>query len=265
MIRAERHAKIISLIQEKGFVENNAIAQLLDISIVTVRRDIKALCKQNLITVEYGGGAARDYLRNLAEPLYETKLYLREEEKHVIGLAVINQVIQEGEAIILDSGTTTAHIAKSLRTFQKKLTVITNDIMVAKELGNNSNITVIILGGIERTSYYSTYGPFTESILRQIKANKAFIGVDAASIDFGISNTVLEEVTCKQLMIANSEETIVVADSSKFGKNAPYLIHSWEGISTVITDDKISQDYITFFKNRKIKTIIGSLPSNTSH
>jgi DeoR/GlpR family transcriptional regulator of sugar metabolism len=109
-----------------------------------------------------------------------------------------------------------------------------------------------VLGGILRRSFYSLYGPYTELALRNIHADKIFLGVDAVSMDVGVSNIVLEEVPMKQLMIQNSDQVVMVADSTKFGINAPYKVCSWEDIDYVITDDCIAKNYIEFLDNQGI-------------
>jgi DeoR/GlpR family transcriptional regulator of sugar metabolism len=247
MLRAERQAKILQTIRERGVVENEELSKIFDVSLATIRRDLKTLSDQRLIKLDHGGSTITDYLDSMGEPLYETKVYINEDCKAAIGAAAA-QMIQNGDTIILDSGTTNAQIARHLR--QRKLRqieVITCDLMVAKELGDDPNISVLVLGGLMRKSYYTTYGPYTEQVLRNIQANKTFLGVDAVSKERGVSNIVLEEVPVKELSIRASEQVIMVADSTKFGKSATYRVCGWDAINIVITDDGISSDFTDFF------------------
>jgi len=236
MLRAERQAKILQMVREREFIETEELAKILDVSRVTIRRDLRSLSEQNLIRLDHGGSAIVDYLEGLNEPLYDTKVYLNHGQKEAIGAAAA-ALIENGDTIILDSGTTNAEIAHHLKhTTLRNLTVITCDLMVAKMLCPEPNMNVLMLGGILRHSYYSAYGPYTEYTLRNVKANKFFLGIDAASIDNGISNLVLEEVPVKQLSISVSDKTILVADSAKLGHNAPYRVCGWDQINQVITD-----------------------------
>ena len=149
-------------------------------------------------------------------------------------------------------GTTNAMIAKYLRNSRlKNLTVITSDIIVAKELGSEPNISVVVLGGQLRKSYFNTYGPYTEYILRSIRANKYFLGIDAANKE-GVTNIVLEEVPIKKLMIEISETVIMVADLTKFDKTAPHRLCDWSAINRVITDSCIRDEYLGFFNDHHI-------------
>jgi DeoR/GlpR family transcriptional regulator of sugar metabolism len=114
-----------------------------------------------------------------------------------------------------------------------------------------------------RRHYYSTYGPYTEYVLRNLKADKFFLGIDAASKDFGVTNIVQEEVSIKQLSIQNSDEVILVAVSSKFGQNALHRVCRWEAIDRIITDNCISQEYLNFFNTQNIQTQV-VIPSTSN-
>ena len=255
MLRAERQAKIIQLIREKGYIENDNLSQLFDVTPATIRRDMKALAEQRLIRLDHGGAYDIDALDGSTEPLYETKVYVNREAKRFIGSAAA-EMICDNDTIFLDSGTTNTEIAQSLRSKSfHNLTVITCDIITAKVLCPVPNINVLVLGGILRKSFYTAYGPYTESILNNIRANKFFLGVDAASAEHGISNIVLEEIPIKQLMIQNSEKVIMVADGSKFGKNAAYKVCSWEAVDQVITDYCVSREYLEFFEGQQVKIL----------
>jgi DeoR/GlpR family transcriptional regulator of sugar metabolism len=229
---------------------------LLNVTQTTIRRDLKVLSEQNLIKLDHGGSFGTDFLGAGVEPFYETKVYINHERKRAIGAAAASMVC-EGDAIILDSGTTNAQIAHYLKHVHlKNLTVITCDLMVAKELCSEPNITVVMLGGQLRKSFYSAYGPYTEYFLKNLTARKAFLGIDAANVENGIFNLLVEEVPIKQLMIQNSDEVIMVSDSSKFGKNALYKVCSWDDIDQVITDNCANQEYLDCFKQKNIKVTV---------
>ena len=262
-MRAERQAKILQLIRERGFVKNEDLASIFEVTTATIRRDLKALKEQSLIRLDHGGSYDVDFLASGSEPVYETKVHVNKEPKRLIGQAAAG-LIRENETIILDSGTTNAQIAYNLRNQHfENITVVTCDIAVAHTLGSVKNINVIVLGGTLRRSFYSLYGPYTELALRNIRANKVFLGIDAASMDVGVSNIVLEEVPMKQLMIQNSDGVVMVADSTKFGINAPYKMCSWDDIDYVITDDCIEKKYIEFLDNKGISTTLVNIPAES--
>lgn len=261
MMRAERQAKVLQLIREREFVKNEELASIFQVTQATIRRDLKALKELSLIRLDHGGSYDIDFLAGGKEPLYETKVYVNKEQKRMIGQAAV-ELIRDNETIILDSGTTNLQIAHYLHNHHvENVTVVTCDIAVTHTLGSAKNINVIVLGGILRKSFYSLYGPYTEIALRNIHASKVFLGVDAASMDVGVSNIVLEEVPMKQLMIQNSDQVVMVADSMKFGINAPHKVCSWEKIDYVITDNCIEKKYIDFLDNQGISKTLVNLSS----
>jgi DeoR/GlpR family transcriptional regulator of sugar metabolism len=266
MLRAERQAKILQIVRERGYIQNDELANSLGVTPATIRRDLKTLNEQRLIQQDHGGAYNIDALDGSAEPLYETKVYVNRDAKRLIGAAAAASVC-DNETIMLDSGTTNAEIAQSLLGLQlRNLTVVTTDLIVARLLCPASSINVLMVGGLLRKSFYSAYGPYTESILRNIRADRFFLGIDAASESHGISNIVLEEVPIKQLMIQNSDRVIMVADGTKFGMNAPYRICSWDDVDCVITDQCISAQYLDFFATRSIDVQVvhrTSLPCET--
>ena len=168
-------------------------------------------------------------------------------------------LIHDGDTVILDSGTTTACIARSLKdSTLSNVTVITNDLIVGKELCPHPGITVVEVGGMLRRSYYTAYGHFTVQFLKNLKAHKAFLGLDAASITRGISALQLEEIAVKQSMMEISDEVILTADSSKFGIDATYKICDWNDIDRVVTDQGIGRDFVEFFDSANIEVDIVS-------
>lgn len=262
MLQAERHANILKLMKEKGFAKIKELEDIFHVSSITIRRDLKELSKQGLIKQVHGGAADVTSLSTSFEPLYKTKLYLNYEKKQAIAKKAV-EFINSGETIILDSGTTTLQIAIKLKNKRfKDLGIVTNDIKIADELCAVEHLEVIVLGGILRKYLYTLFGSFTIDFLEQIKVNKFFLAADAVSKENGISNANIEEVSIKKLMIQNSQNVILVADSTKFSTDAFCKVCGWEKINNIITDDKISDDYIKFFKEININCQIVSSINN---
>lgn len=252
MIRIQRQAKILQLLRERESVENSDLARVFGVTLATIRRDLTTLANQGIIRTDHGGAALISSASVYEEPHYETKVFVNRESKQAIGAAAA-ALVCSGDAIILDSGTTNAAIARSLRAARlKHLTVITCDLMVAKELCAEQHIDVIVLGGLLRKSYYSTNGAYTEAILGNLHADKLFLGIDGANMEHGITTIVLEEVPIKRLQIEISDWVILVADSSKFDKAALHRVCGWDSIDQVITDDCLRQEYTAFFAEHNI-------------
>ena len=146
-------------------------------SVVTIRRDVKVLSRQNLVSLEHGGVAVSDYIDGIVEPLYETKAYINSDQKEAIGMAAA-KLISDGDTVILDSGTTTACIARNLKNAKfSNVTVITNDLIIGKELCPHPGISVVLVGGMLRRAYYTdlrfccSLEPFLESLIEGSRHN----------------------------------------------------------------------------------------------
>jgi len=243
MLKAERHSEIVRLTEKHGFVQTEKFASMLGVSSVTIRRDIKELDKKNLIRMVYGGASSIGYLQERPEPEYDTKTHICALQKSAIGKKAVT-FINNGDILILDAGTTCLQIAKqiSIGNFTK-LSVITSDIISAKELNSNPDIMVILLGGVMRNQYHCVFGTFAENLVSNMRANKYFFAFDGFTPDRGFSSTFLEEIPLKQKMIEISQTVIAVSDSSKIGTDALYTICNPDKVSQLITDSGIDPMY----------------------
>lgn len=147
-------------------------------------------------------------------------------------------LIEEGDTIILDSGTTTLEIAKKLNRFQE-LTVVTNSLLVMKELEWNENVELIVIGGSLRRGILSLVGPLTVQALDGLIVDKAFIATNGIDFEKGITTPNLFEAEVKKAMIQSAKQVIVVADSSKIGKTSFSKVASIHDIDEFITDAKL--------------------------
>jgi DeoR family transcriptional regulator of aga operon len=162
-------------------------------------------------------------------------------EKSKIGAAAA-EFVNDGETIILDSGSTTHEIAKRLKERQD-LTVITNGINIATELAGHRGIQIILLGGVMRHSSISIVGHFAEEMLSQLTADKLFMAADGCTLEFGISTPKFEESRINQAMVAIAREKYLTADSSKFGRNSLSRIVSLWDMDGVISDTGLTEEY----------------------
>ncbi len=231
----QRRAKILELIEQQGQVQVSALSNAFKVSSVTIRNDLAHLEKKNLL-IRTRGGAIRPQ-RVAVDFKITEKAQKHFKEKQAIGRKAA-ELIQDGDTIILDSGTTTLEIAKNLGHF-RELTVITNALNIAHLLADFQNIRVIVPGGILRKNALSLVGPTAESAIKNYFCDKLFLGVDGIDADFGISTPNVEEAYLNRIMIEISREVFVVTDSSKFNKRSFAFIAPMNQIHTVITDHNI--------------------------
>ena len=232
MLNLERQAKILELVEEHGKVEVGDLSRRLSASEVTIRKDLKELDARGLVRRAHGGAVRAETVS--ADPSLQIKAALHAEEKRRIGAAAA-ALVCDGESIILDSGTTTQQVARNLKD-RRGLKVITNALNVANELLGAGEVEVILLGGVVRHNSGSLVGQFAEEMLRQFSVDKLFLAVDAVDLEFGLSTPNLDESHVNQAMVRAARQTILVADSSKFGRRSLSRIVSLGEVDRVVTD-----------------------------
>lgn len=258
MIRAERHAKIIEIIKQEGFATVKNLVETLNVSPLTIRRDLSVLSNNKLIKKVYGGAELIGDKGTSSEIYYNIKLYHNQDKKISIGRAA-SRFVNDGDTIIIDSGTTTFQLAKKIKEQDyKNLIVITNDLRIGCELCENKNIKIIFLGGTTNNNHYTTYGIYAHGLLNGMKTDKVFLGVDGLHINRGVSISAIDDGYLKQRMIDTGKEIIILADSSKFGKELFYRVCGWDAINMIITDDGIPPEYTKFFQDNKIEVVQSS-------
>lgn len=244
MLNEERRAIILELLQEQGRVEVRDLSRRFSTTEATVRSDLKALQALGLVKRAHGGAIRLDAVA--VDPSLREKAKLHAEEKRRIGIAAA-ALVEDGDTIILDSGTTTRQIATNIKN-RRGLTVITNGINIASELIGAPGIQLILLGGTVRASSNSVVGQFAVGMLRQLSADRLFLGADACDLGFGLTTPNLEEAAVNQAMIQIAREKIVVADASKFGRRSLARIVSLFEMDAIITDASLPapvQDELT--------------------
>lgn len=246
-----RRAMILNLLESNNEVSVTELSKNLHTSEVTIRKDLTILQERNLLVRTRGGAIRRPVENQNEDTAIGQKRMFNFREKERIG-AFAATLIQDGDNIMLDSGTTTLEIARHLDRFNN-LTIITNAMNIATELMRYKRFTVIILGGHVRINSHSTVGPLALNTLSHFSNYKLFLGVDSFSLDTGISTPSLEEAMLNQAMIAQARETIAVFDSSKFNKRSFCHIANVEQIQAIVTDNNLPQGMATRLKEKNVR------------
>lgn len=234
---AKRHQFILSKLQEQGFVNVNELSEELNVSLVTIRKDLKILENRQLLHRTHGSASANNPFisdRNIHE-----KEKIRQEDKGRIAQRAA-ELVKPSESIILASGSTILEFARQLQLI-KPLTVITASLNVSQILNINPDIEIHQLGGIIRKSSNSAVGPFAERMMAGFSCSKLFLGVDGIDPDFGLTTTNALEASLNQIMIKSAQRVIVLADSSKFGRKGFGKICNLSDIDEIITDNQAPQ------------------------
>jgi DeoR family transcriptional regulator of aga operon len=237
MLNEERRRAILELVAHDGRVLVRDLAPRFETSQVTIRKDLEILHSRGLVYRTHGG-ALPVPAGALLDPSLRDKEKLRRKEKQLIGAAAA-RMVKEGESIVLDSGTTTTAIARSLRDF-RNLTVITNAVNIAADLAGTA-IEVILTGGTLRENSFSLVGPLAEETLHRLSADLCFLGVDGFDVHFGLTTPNLLEASVNRAMMKIAKRVVAVCDSSKFGRRSLSLIAPVSSVHQAITDSHISK------------------------
>lgn len=250
----ERRRLIVEQVERAGRATVEELAGRFKISPVTIRADLEALARNAAIVRSHGGA--------LPAPAHavDTPLSIKETRHHaqkrLIGQAAA-RLVEDGETIILDSGSTTIEIARALR--QRKwseLTVITNGLHIALELGAIPAIRVMMLGGLLRASSQSLVGSGAEQMLAQLSADRLFLGVDGIDPEIGVTTPDPQEATLNALMIRVSREVVGVFDSSKFGQRSLSVIAPLSGLHKVISDTAAAPEYVEALESAGVRVTL---------
>src|SRR5277367_2202610 len=235
MMAEERRTQIMQIVRGEGRVRVNDLVNRFNTSAVTIRSDLNELHQRGVVLRSHGGAVLPD--RILRESPVNERLKAHAEEKRRIG-AMAATLINDGETIILDSGTTTLEIARQLRNKQG-LQVITNGVNIAAELLDAREVQTFIVGGTLRVDSASIVGRSTEEMFEQFSADKLFLSGAGCDPDFGVSGANVDETMVNRAMLRISREIILVADASKFSKRGMARIAPFSEIDTVISDSSL--------------------------
>lgn len=238
MLATERQTKIIDLINKNGRVAVDELAHLFNVSAVTIRNDLEILHRNGVLRRIHGGAVRKDF-SHLDLPLFEKqKIHIQEKER--IGKKAAD-LVNNGETIIIDSGTTTQFLAKNLAE-KKNLTVITHALNIAYELAPYPQIEIIMPGGVLRNNSYSLVGTHAEEFINRLHVHKFFLGVDGFDINYGLTTQNMLEANLNRLMAQNADSVIVLCDSSKFNRRGFAKIVEPTAINIIITDSNVPQE-----------------------
>lgn len=235
MTKEDRQSAILEQLLSQESVLVSDLAASLDVSLVTIRKDLTELEKAGKLYRSHGKAILINPFTNNRSVNEKEKL--NTEEKQLIGSEAVKMLVKN-DSIILASGTTIHALACNIQP-EGKLTVVSASLQATMSLSGNENIDIIQLGGMLRHSSASVVGQYSMEFLRGCSFSKLFLGVDGIDVDFGISTTDIREAELNRAMMQAAQKTIVLADSSKFGRRGFAKISGMEDIDTIITDAKI--------------------------
>ena len=254
LLAEERRQKIQEIIEQHGRITVDEIVSKFKVSAVTARADLDVLSERGDLMRSHGGAVRQ--LNPVVDYPLRFKETIHHAEKVRIGHAAA-QLVKAHQTIILDSGTTTAQIAKQIKAARiQPLTVITNALNICYELAERDSISLIMIGGILRHASSSFVGPQAERMLQELHADHLFLAVDGLHPDEGYSTPDILEAQLNNVMIRVANEVTVVADASKFSRHSLSLIGKIECAKRVVTDSRVDPEVITRLRSKGLEVIV---------
>jgi DeoR/GlpR family transcriptional regulator of sugar metabolism len=249
MTMEDRHKRILDLLEAEAKIKVEDLADRLEVSQVTMRKDLDILEEQGL--VERTHGSAIFSQRSRFQGAFLEELQKQTTAKKLIAQAAVDY-IKEGDSIILDAGTTTFWLAQALAGKFKSLLVITNSLPAALELSKAGH-KILLMGGEVLNHGLALTGPLTVNNLESYHVDRAFLGTSGISLSHGYSTADSNDADVKEQMIRAAEETYILTDSSKFERNCLVSFADFSDIHLTITDSGISSKIFKEFQKRGIE------------
>ncbi|MFI9449813.1 DeoR/GlpR family DNA-binding transcription regulator [Amycolatopsis sp. NPDC052450] len=252
MARHERLSTLLDLLGQREKIDVEDVAEELNVSAATIRRDLDHLAEQQLLTRTRGGAVANDLAYDL--PLrYKTARHVPEKQRISVAAAAL---VAQGMVVGLNGGTTTAGVARSLATRSDLaglrdspgLTVVTNALNIAHELAVRPHVKIVVTGGVARPQSFELSGPLATRVLSELTIDLLFLGVDAFDADAGAFAHHEGEASINRLMVERAERVVAVADGSKLGRRAFARICATPQVHALVTDSNADPKVLAAFE-----------------
>lgn len=243
MTRAERLTALLERLVDHGQVDVESSAQHFDVSSATIRRDLDHLAEQNLLARTHGGAMPNSTSYDL--PLRFKSVSRGEAKTRIAERAV--EMLWPGCAVAFSGGTTTVEIARAIATsppLTNGITVVTNAVNIATELTVRPYIKIVVCGGVARPQSYELVGPLASETLSQLTPDICFLGTTGIDADAGVTTNDEEEAAINRIMVTRAQQSVIVADSSKFATVGFSRICDIVDVDAVLTDSEVDDDQV---------------------
>jgi DeoR family transcriptional regulator, fructose operon transcriptional repressor len=248
-----RQQAITDLLARFGVVRVSALAKELGVSSVTIRSDLDQLQQKGALRRTRGGAIPFD-MATPELPLEETSR-VRFAEKRKIGRRAA-ALVQDGETIIIDVGSTTTELAKALPPSLREVVVVTNGLNIALLLESHPGVSVVVTGGMLRPLQHSLVNPYATTLFDELNADRAFLGCNGVDTLKGLTNTNMQEAEVKAQMMRASRQAVVLADHSKLLQVATARIAGLEAIHLLVTDDRADPAALSALADAGLRVVV---------
>jgi DeoR family transcriptional regulator, aga operon transcriptional repressor len=242
MRTGQRKREILRRLYLTGYVEAKELAAALDVDGSTIRRDFDALARDGRLQRTHGGARA---MPGAIDVPYVVKRGENLDAKQAVA-TFASRLVQDGDSVLLDSGSTTYQLALALAS-HRNLTMVTNDLLIGQTVADYPGVRLLVTGGELLAFTYTLVGERAVAFVEDLRVDWTFLGADAIDIGSGITNTNTLEIPLKRAMLAATRTSVVLADSSKFGQHALIRVAGIDEIDRIISDDglevSVAQSY----------------------
>jgi len=256
MNQEDRQKAILDYLRQHKAATYTEIENMLDVSNMTIRRDIVSLAAEGKVIKTVGGAQIVGASADMYESEVLSRLSVNSTEKKAITQKAVGYINPQ-DVIYLDGSSTCLELAKRLVEAELNVTVVTNSLLVYMELVQSKNVTVICLGGQHDPVSYCLTGPEAEAQAEKYFVNKAFISTKGFSPEEGTFESSVATYRIKQILSSKSSEVVLLVDHSKFGQKSLCKVLDISQIDTIITDSQVSEAQIAVLQ-RKVKNIMVS-------
>ncbi len=250
MTGEERRRQLVEYLAERGIADLAALMAHLDVSESTVRRDLAQLEEEGQIRRTHGGAV---FVSERFSALnYAARESTMTAEKGAIGRAAA-ELVRDGEAILLDGGTTTFQVARHLK--GRELQIVTNSLPIAALFASKTAVELVFVGGYIYPRTGVALGPLTRRMLESVHVNKAIMGA-AGITQEGLFNANVLMVEAERQMMTSADEVIIVADHSKFGKRALAQLCPLGRVSKLICDGGLAEEWRQIVRKAGVELIV---------
>ena len=247
----ERMQQVLRMLETRDSVHVAELSKAFAVSEVTVRSDLSELARQGLVARVRGG--VRPLQRGQSELGFDFRLRLEVERKRAIAKAAAT-LVEEGQAIALDSSTTAYYLALELRT-KKELVVVTNGLLIAAALADAPGISVLVTGGMLRLHAMSLVGDLGADALRGTRISRGFLGARGLAIDDGLMDLNPDEVRIKREMASVCERVIGIVDGTKWHRTALLPFVATDQVDAIVTDTGAPSEEVEAWRGRDVEIV----------
>lgn len=251
VFQEERLRGIMKILEKENRVLINDLSKIFNTTSVTIRKDLDQLEREGFLKRTHGGAILHKPLFHGLALIEKEKLHA-DEKKRIADEAV--KLINEGDVIILDSGSTTTQLARNMKNL-KGITVITNAVNIALELAT-SDLEIILTGGSFQKDSSTLIGPLADDVLKKVSADKLFHGVDGVDYELGLTTPNIIEANTSRVMMQRAGENILLVDSSKFGRRSLGVICQIKEINKIITTKEMDKTEIQKLNDMGVEVVI---------